>query len=251
MPSLSAETYGLAAAEAMAFLPVAASDIGALPELVPAGWLAPPRATRAALAEAIATVCRRSERRAARRDSARSRRPGRPQRRSPPSIRRMARVRAIVTGGAGFIGSNIVDALLARGDEVVVLDDLSTGRESNLDGGDRAAARSSSSSTSATARSSPARSGSARRRDPPPRRPDRRPQVDRRAGVGRRDQRRRTINVLEAARTPRRQRGSSTARPAARSTATPSRSPPRDADAAAGGRLRPEQARGRGLPRAL
>ena len=43
-------------------------------------------------------------------------------------------MRAVVTGGAGFIGSNLVDALLARGDEVVVVDDLSTGRESNLDG---------------------------------------------------------------------------------------------------------------------
>jgi UDP-glucose 4-epimerase len=42
-------------------------------------------------------------------------------------------VRVIVTGGAGFIGSNIVDALVARGDEVTVLDDLSTGKASNLD----------------------------------------------------------------------------------------------------------------------
>jgi UDP-glucose 4-epimerase len=42
-------------------------------------------------------------------------------------------MRALVTGGAGFIGSNLVDALIARGDDVVVLDDLSTGRESNLD----------------------------------------------------------------------------------------------------------------------
>jgi UDP-glucose 4-epimerase len=40
----------------------------------------------------------------------------------------------LVTGGAGFIGSNLVDALLARGDEVTVLDDLSTGRRGNLDG---------------------------------------------------------------------------------------------------------------------
>src|SRR6187402_2329985 len=37
-------------------------------------------------------------------------------------------VRAIVTGGAGFIGSHLVDALVARGDEVLVLDNLSTGR---------------------------------------------------------------------------------------------------------------------------
>jgi UDP-glucose 4-epimerase len=43
-------------------------------------------------------------------------------------------MRALVTGGAGFIGSNIVDALLDRGDEVAVVDDLSSGRESNLAG---------------------------------------------------------------------------------------------------------------------
>jgi UDP-glucose 4-epimerase len=42
-------------------------------------------------------------------------------------------VRAIVTGGAGFIGSHLVDALLARGDEVTVLDDLSSGRRENVD----------------------------------------------------------------------------------------------------------------------
>jgi UDP-glucose 4-epimerase len=39
----------------------------------------------------------------------------------------------LVTGGAGFIGSNLVDALLARGDAVAVVDDLSTGRRANLD----------------------------------------------------------------------------------------------------------------------
>jgi UDP-glucose 4-epimerase len=43
-------------------------------------------------------------------------------------------MRSLVTGGAGFIGSNLVDALLARGDEVTVVDDLSTGRKVNLDG---------------------------------------------------------------------------------------------------------------------
>ncbi len=38
----------------------------------------------------------------------------------------------LVTGGAGFIGSHLCDALVARGDTVRVLDDLSTGRQSNL-----------------------------------------------------------------------------------------------------------------------
>jgi nucleoside-diphosphate-sugar epimerase len=38
----------------------------------------------------------------------------------------------VVTGGAGFIGSHLVDALVARGDRVRVLDDLSTGRRENL-----------------------------------------------------------------------------------------------------------------------
>jgi len=41
-------------------------------------------------------------------------------------------MRALVTGGAGFIGSNLVDALLERGDDVTVVDDLSTGRAENL-----------------------------------------------------------------------------------------------------------------------
>jgi UDP-glucose 4-epimerase len=41
-------------------------------------------------------------------------------------------VRALVTGGAGFIGSHLTEALLAMGQEVVVLDDLSTGRAENL-----------------------------------------------------------------------------------------------------------------------
>lgn len=41
-------------------------------------------------------------------------------------------MRAIVTGGAGFIGSHLVELLLARGHEVAVLDNLSTGRRENL-----------------------------------------------------------------------------------------------------------------------
>jgi len=43
-------------------------------------------------------------------------------------------MRALVTGGSGFIGSNLVDALIDRGDEVTVIDNLSTGRRENLDG---------------------------------------------------------------------------------------------------------------------
>ena len=38
----------------------------------------------------------------------------------------------IVTGGAGFIGSHIVDALVAAGDKVLVIDDFSAGSEKNL-----------------------------------------------------------------------------------------------------------------------
>ena len=43
-------------------------------------------------------------------------------------------MRYLVTGGAGFIGSNIVDELVRRGHQVVVLDDLSSGKEANLAG---------------------------------------------------------------------------------------------------------------------
>ncbi len=41
-------------------------------------------------------------------------------------------MRALITGGAGFIGSHLAEALIARGDRVVVIDDLSTGRMENV-----------------------------------------------------------------------------------------------------------------------
>jgi len=40
--------------------------------------------------------------------------------------------KCLVTGGAGFIGSNLVDALVERGEEVIIIDNLSTGRKENL-----------------------------------------------------------------------------------------------------------------------
>src|SRR3954451_10999478 len=43
-------------------------------------------------------------------------------------------MRTLVTGGAGFIGSNLVDALVERGDDVTVVDNISTGRRENLTG---------------------------------------------------------------------------------------------------------------------
>lgn len=55
--------------------------------------------------------------------------------RTGPEVRYPARAlndRALVTGAAGFIGSHLVDALVGRGDEVVAVDDLRGGRESNL-----------------------------------------------------------------------------------------------------------------------
>jgi UDP-glucose 4-epimerase len=42
-------------------------------------------------------------------------------------------MKALITGGAGFIGSHLAEELLRRGQEVVVLDDLSTGCATNLD----------------------------------------------------------------------------------------------------------------------
>ncbi len=42
-------------------------------------------------------------------------------------------MKALITGGAGFIGSHLADRLVERGDQVVLLDDLSTGRSANID----------------------------------------------------------------------------------------------------------------------
>lgn len=42
------------------------------------------------------------------------------------------RMRTLVTGGAGFVGSHLVDVLMARGDEVIVIDNFFTGRKENV-----------------------------------------------------------------------------------------------------------------------
>ena len=41
-------------------------------------------------------------------------------------------MRSLVTGGAGFIGSHLIDRLVERGDDVIVLDNLSSGKEEFL-----------------------------------------------------------------------------------------------------------------------
>ena len=99
-------------------------------------------------------------------------------------------MRAVVTGGAGFIGSNLVDALVARGDDVTVVDNFATGKREHLNAaGDAARAR------------HPRAVRGRRRRRLPPRRAGRRPDVDAAPGLRRRGQRRRHG---ERARRPRR-----------------------------------------------
>src|SRR4051794_21041673 len=49
------------------------------------------------------------------------------------AVRRPSSIRLLITGGAGFIGSHLADALLAGGNDVVLLDDLSTGRRENIE----------------------------------------------------------------------------------------------------------------------
>ena len=46
-------------------------------------------------------------------------------------------MRILVTGGAGFIGSHIAERLLARGHEVAIVDNLSSGKRENVPGGAR------------------------------------------------------------------------------------------------------------------
>ena len=41
-------------------------------------------------------------------------------------------MKVFITGGAGFIGSHLCDALVAKGEEVTILDNLSTGSKSNI-----------------------------------------------------------------------------------------------------------------------
>jgi nucleoside-diphosphate-sugar epimerase len=45
----------------------------------------------------------------------------------------MNKLRALVTGGAGFLGSHLCDALLAKGYCLIAVDNFLTGRQSNLD----------------------------------------------------------------------------------------------------------------------
>ncbi|RLN42258.1 hypothetical protein C2845_PM01G11290 [Panicum miliaceum] len=52
-------------------------------------------------------------------------------RRLPVGIRKPS-LRVVVTGGAGFVGSHLVDKLLARGDSVIVVDNFFTGRKDNV-----------------------------------------------------------------------------------------------------------------------
>ena len=44
----------------------------------------------------------------------------------------MKKIKSIVTGGAGFIGSNLVDSLVKEGQKIIVLDNFVSGKKSNL-----------------------------------------------------------------------------------------------------------------------
>src|SRR3989337_447005 len=55
-----------------------------------------------------------------------------PQRRRSTDREGVITLRVLITGGAGFIGSHLSDAYLERGDEVFIIDDLSTGSIDNI-----------------------------------------------------------------------------------------------------------------------
>src|SRR6185295_1670463 len=84
---------------------------------------------RGAAARLPALRCQPTGRRCETALPARARR-ARPRATHPRSTGLVARV--LVTGGAGFIGSHLVERLIERGEHVTVLDDLSTGRRSNV-----------------------------------------------------------------------------------------------------------------------
>ena len=92
-------------------------------------------------------------------------------------------MKTLVTGGAGFIGSNLVDALVARGDDVAVIDDLSTGKRENLEPRARRRGRADRARhPRRRGRAPPPSSACGPEVDLPPRRPDRRAQVGGRPG---------------------------------------------------------------------
>ena len=114
-----------------------------------------------------------------------------PDTRAPAVRLSSAPMRALVTGGAGFIGSHVVDALVARGDEVVVLDDLSSGRRENLAGALEAGARLVEASVTDADAVAAAFAELRARARLPPRGPDRRPRLGLRSRLRPRGQRRR------------------------------------------------------------
>ena len=153
IPPLHREQFGRVLVEAMAAgVPVIGSSSGAIPEVIGDAGLVVPEGDPRALAAAIDQVLgdpalrqrlvERGRQRVATRFAwpvvaeqtcelfrsaiVHRRRVGH----APRGGARMRRV--AVTGGAGFIGSNLVDALLERGDDVLVIDNLSTGKRANL-----------------------------------------------------------------------------------------------------------------------
>ena len=162
-----------------------------------------------------------------------------------------ALMKAFVTGGAGFIGSNLVDALMERGDAVEVLDDLSTGRAANLEGALAGGAALHEADIRDGERAAELVAAAAPDVDLPPRRPGRRPP---RRSPTRRSTPRSTSAARSTCSRPRAapaSRASCTPPPAARSTATPTRSRPARTVRRADGAVRAEQARGGGLRRPL